>query len=162
MKTARSIALLSYRSYDTYKLTQKIISDNLNSKERDAESYQNYQGEKLAKRFNAFSYYFLSKGMDAHNVGRNRESAEKALEQIHAKALVIGISSDILFPLTEQEFLAAHIPHAEYRAIHSPYGHDGFLLEYEQIEEAIKTFLYNNVDEKNYNSIKKLILIIHN
>jgi homoserine O-acetyltransferase len=148
MKTARSIALLSYRSYDTYKLTQKVISHDLNSKERGAESYQQYQGEKLAKRFNAFSYYFLSKGMDTHNVGRNRESAEKALSQIRAKALVIGISSDILFPLCEQEFLAAHIPYAEYRAIHSPYGHDGFLLEYEQIEEAIKTFLYNNVEEK--------------
>src|SRR5436305_13649357 len=81
--------------------------------------------------------------MDATNVGRNRESVEKSLEQIRAKALAIGISSDILFPLTEQEFLAAHIPHAEYLAIHSPYGHDGFLLEYEQIEEAIKTFLFN-------------------
>lgn len=149
MKTARSIALLSYRSYDTYKLTQKITSDDLDSKERGAESYQLYQGEKLAKRFNAFSYYFLSKGMDNHNVGRNREGgAVKALEQIHAKALVIAISSDLLFPPSEQEFLAAHIPHAEYRAIHSPYGHDGFLLEYEQIEEAIKTFLYNNVEEK--------------
>ena len=121
----------------------------MKSIERDAESYQNYQGEKLAKRFNAFSYYFLSKGMDAHNVGRNRESAlKKHWNKFSAKALVIGISSDILFPLTEQEFLAAHIPHAEYRAIHSPYGHDGFLLEYEQIEEAIKTFLYNTVEEK--------------
>ncbi|HVX27934.1 MAG TPA: homoserine O-acetyltransferase [Parafilimonas sp.] len=153
MKTARSIALISYRSYDTYKLTQKITSDNLKSTERGAESYQHYQGEKLAKRFNAFSYYFLSKGMDAHNVGRNRESAEKALSTIKAKALVIGISSDLLFPLIEQEFLAAHIPHADYQAIHSPYGHDGFLLEYEQIEEAIKTFLYNNVEEKKLVSI---------
>jgi homoserine O-acetyltransferase len=62
--------------------------------------------------------------------------------------LVIAISSDLLFPPSEQEFLAAHIPHAEYCAIHSPYGHDGFLLEYEQIEETIKTFLYNNVEEK--------------
>ncbi|MFT4153306.1 homoserine O-acetyltransferase family protein [Parafilimonas sp.] len=141
MKTARSIALLSYRSYDTYKLTQKITSDDLNSRERSSESYQQYQGEKLAKRFNAFSYYFLSKGMDNHNVGRGRESAVKALEQIKAKALVIGISSDLLFPPTEQEFIAAHIPYAEFREIHSPYGHDGFLLEYEQIEEAIKTFL---------------------
>jgi homoserine O-acetyltransferase/O-succinyltransferase len=148
MKTARSIALLSYRSYDTYKLTQKITSGNLQSTERSAESYQEYQGEKLAKRFNAFSYYFLSKGMDAHNIGRDRESAEKALEKIKAKALVIAISSDLLFPPSEQEFLAAHIPYAEYRAIHSPYGHDGFLLEYEQIEEAIKTFLYNTVEEK--------------
>jgi homoserine O-acetyltransferase len=156
MKTARSIALLSYRSYDTYRLTQKIISDNLFSKERDAESYQNYQGEKLAKRFNAFSYYFLSKGMDAHNVGRNRESAEKALEKIQAKALVIGISSDNLFPLPEQEFLAAHIQHSEYRAIYSPYGHDGFLLEYEQIEEAIKTFLYNRITEKSLAAIEAI------
>ena len=154
MKTARSIALLSYRSYDTYKLTQKITSDDLSNTERSAESYQQYQGEKLARRFNAFSYYFLSKGMDAHNVGRDRESPEKALEKIHARALVIGISSDILFPLTEQEFLAAHIPHAEYRAIHSPYGHDGFLLEYEQIEEAIKTFLYNSVSEKSFASLQ--------
>ncbi len=154
MKTARSIALLSYRSYNTYKLTQKVISDDLKNNERGAESYQLYQGEKLAKRFNAFSYHFLSKGMDSHNVGRNRESAEKALEQIRAKALVIGISSDLLFPLVEQEFLAAHIPHAEYRAIHSPYGHDGFLLEYEQIEEAIKTFLYNNVEEKSFASLQ--------
>ncbi len=153
MKTARSIALISYRSYDTYKLTQKITSDNLKSTERGAESYQHYQGEKLAKRFNAFSYYFLSKAMDAHNVGRGRDSVEKALSTIKAKALVIGISSDLLFPLTEQEFLAAHIPHADYQAIHSPYGHDGFLLEYEQIEEAIKTFLYNNVEEKKLVSI---------
>jgi len=148
MKTARSIALLSYRSYDTYKLTQKITSDDLYSRERSSESYQQYQGEKLAKRFNAFSYYFLSKGMDSHNVGRGRESAVKALEQIKAKALVIGISSDLLFPPTEQEFIAAHIPYAEFREIHSPYGHDGFLLEYEQIEEAIKTFLYNKVEEE--------------
>lgn len=149
MKTARSIALLSYRSYDTYKLTQKVNSDDLKSNERNSESYQQYQGEKLAKRFNAFSYYFLSKGMDNHNVGRNRGSAENALSKIKAKALVIGISSDLLFPPAEQEFLAAHIPHASFRAIHSPYGHDGFLLEYEQIEEAIKIFLLNTVEEKN-------------
>ncbi len=54
---------------------------------------------------------------------------------------MIGISNDILFPLSEQEFLAAHIPHAEFRAIHSLYGHDGFLLEYEQIEDIITGFL---------------------
>jgi homoserine O-acetyltransferase len=159
MKTARSIALLSYRSYDTYKLTQKILSfdlaDNSSKQNKEgAESYQQYQGEKLARRFNAFSYYFLSKGMDAHNVGRNRESVEKALGQIQSRALVIGISSDILFPLKEQELLAAHIPHAEFKTIHSPYGHDGFLLEYEQIEEAIKTFLYNNVDERSLASLQ--------
>jgi len=147
MKAARSLALISYRHYETYHASQSEhhIDKIENYK---SESYQKYQGEKLGKRFNAFSYYFLSKGMDAHNVGRGRENAVAALEQIKAKALVIAISSDLLFPPAEQEFLAAHIPHAEYRAIHSPYGHDGFLLEYEQIEEAIKTFLFNTVEEK--------------
>jgi homoserine O-acetyltransferase/O-succinyltransferase len=137
MKTARAIALLSYRNYDTYAATQQGYADN---KTFRAETYQAYQGEKLAKRFNAFSYYFLSKGMDGHDVGRGRGSVEKALATVKAKTLVIAISSDILFPPTEQKFLAAHIPGASLVVIHSFYGHDGFLLEYEKISAAINSF----------------------
>jgi homoserine O-acetyltransferase/O-succinyltransferase len=140
MKVARSIALISYRHYDTYKQGQVETSNEMIDNFK-SESYQHYQGEKLAKRFNAFSYYFLSKGMDAHNVGRERNGIEEALGKIKAKALVVGIESDILFPLEEQQRLARYIPHATYKAIHSPYGHDGFLLEFEQIENAIKEFL---------------------
>ena len=80
-----------------------------------SESYQHYQGEKLAKRFNAFSYYFLSKSMDAHNVGRERGSVEQALGQITAKTLVIGITTDIIFPVAEQQFIADHIPGARFK-----------------------------------------------
>jgi len=142
MKVARGIALISYRNYHTYEVSQseETIEKTDHFK---SESYQQYQGEKLAKRFNAFSYYFLSKGMDSHNVGRGRESVENALKKIKAKALVIGISSDILFPLREQEYLAKNIPGASYKIIHSDYGHDGFLLEYEQIENEIRHFLAN-------------------
>lgn len=140
MKIARSIALISYRSYETYQASQtehsdeKIIAFN-------SESYQRYQGEKLAKRFNAFSYYALSKSMDAHNTGRTREGAEKALRTISARALAIGITTDLLFPMPEQEFIAANIPGGKFAAITSPYGHDGFLLEYEQIENVIVAFM---------------------
>lgn len=137
MKTARAIALLSYRNYDTYAATQQGFADNEVFR---AETYQAYQGEKLAKRFNAFSYYFLSKGMDSHDVGRSRGSAEAALAKIKAKTLVIAISSDLLFPPSEQKFLAAHIPGAALVTIHSFYGHDGFLLEYEKISAAIHSF----------------------
>lgn len=140
MKVARSIALISYRHYDTYKSSQVEDSNDVLDKFK-SESYQHYQGEKLAKRFNAFSYYFLSKAMDAHNVGRGRKNTEDALGKIKAKTLVVGIESDILFPLVEQQRLARHIPAAHYKAIHSPYGHDGFLLEFEQIENCIKEFL---------------------
>ncbi len=139
MKAARSIALLSYRNYQTYQFSQ---SETTNEKITDfkSESYQRYQGEKLAKRFNAFSYYFLTKSMDAHNIGRNREGSIAALQIIKAKTLVISINSDLLFPPSEQQFLAANIPGAAYKSIESIYGHDGFLLEFDQITSIILNF----------------------
>ena len=142
MKAARSIALISYRHYDTYHASQSEHEmkkiENFKS-----ESYQKYQGEKLARRFNAFSYYFLSKGMDAHNIGRDRGGIENALHKIKAKTLAIGIETDILFPLREQQLIAANIPHGKFIAINSLYGHDGFLLEAEQIQYIIDSFLVN-------------------
>lgn len=128
LKAARSIALLSYRNYQIYGISQKeeVIGK---TDEFKASSYQNYQGDKLVKRFNAYSYWYLSKAMDSHNVGRNRGSVTEALKQIEAKTLVIGISSDLLFPPSEQQFLAEKIPGAAYLEIDSFYGHDGFLIE---------------------------------
>lgn len=140
MKVARGIALISYRHYETYRASQPEDSNDVMENFK-TESYQRYQGEKLARRFNAFSYYFLSKGMDSHNVGRDRESLEAALQMIRAKTLVIGIKTDVLFPLVEQEFLAAHIPGATFTSIESLYGHDGFLLEFEKIQNLITAFL---------------------
>ena len=140
MKIARGIALISYRHYDTYHASQSH-SENDILQDFKSESYQRYQGEKLAKRFNAFSYYFLTKTMDAHNVGRDRGGLEEALSLISAKTLVIGISSDILFPISEQQFLADNIRGAHLEIIDSLYGHDGFLLEFEKIETCITKFL---------------------
>lgn len=139
MKAARSIALLSYRHYETYVHTQTSPDTN---KQDDfpASSYQQYQGEKLAKRFNAFSYWILSKAMDSHNVGRGRGGVESVLRQIRSKTLVVGISTDILFPVNEQQFLAQHIPGAQYTEMQSIYGHDGFLVEFELLSQILKEF----------------------
>ncbi len=140
LAAARSIALLSYRNYNTYNSTQQ--ETNLNkSSDFASSSYQRYQGEKLVKRFNAYSYVRLSEAMDSHNVARNRnEALEHALATVKTKTLVIGISSDILFPVAEQQFLAKHIPNAQYKEIDSFYGHDGFLLETKQLTGVIKQF----------------------
>jgi homoserine O-acetyltransferase len=140
LKAARSIALLSYRSYLTYNVTQQDNNDELVD-DYKASSYQSYQGEKLIKRFNAYSYWQLSKTMDSHNVGRGRESVEAALELVKAKTLVIGISSDILFPVAEQQYLAKHIPNATYVEYDSIYGHDSFLVETETLTKIIGSFL---------------------
>lgn len=138
LEIARGIGLLSYRHYQTYEKTQK---DGEEIEGFKAESYQRYQGEKIAKRFNAFSYYMLSKGMDAHNVGRDRGGLADALKRIKARTLSIGVDSDVLFPLSEQEYIRENIPGAKLDIIQSLYGHDGFLLEYKQLEKIIQHFL---------------------
>ncbi len=141
LKAARSIALLSYRNYNTYLKTQ---SESTNEKTSDykAMSYQDYQGEKLVKRFNTFSYMRLLNALDSHNIGRKRGKIENILASIRARTLIIGISSDLLFPVTEQLFLTEHIPGATFTGIDSLYGHDGFLIETGIVADSIRRF-YN-------------------
>jgi homoserine O-acetyltransferase len=139
LKAARAIGMISYRYYETFNQTQaEKTTDKID--DFRAATYQRYQGQKLVNRFNAFSYWRLSKMMDSHNVGRHRESVKDALHHIKAKALIIGIDSDILFPVSEQKFLAEHIPNATYHEITSLYGHDGFLVEFEQLDSVLKQF----------------------
>jgi homoserine O-acetyltransferase/O-succinyltransferase len=140
MKAARSIAMLSFRTYETYEQTQSERNiDKLD--DFRAASYQRYQGEKLAKRFNAFTYWLVTKLMDNHQVGRGRGSTKEALKRIKANVLVVGIDSDLLFPLEEQKFLAETIPHAQLKVLTSLYGHDGFLVEFDAFKKAVRTFL---------------------
>lgn len=140
MKVARSIALLSYRHYNGYNITQPDVEDGKLSNYR-SESYQRYQGEKLGRRFNAFSYYVLSESMDAHNIGRARGGTANALKKIKSNTIIVGIESDLLFPISEQKYLAEHIRGAQLKTVHSQYGHDGFLIEFRQLEKIISDSL---------------------
>lgn len=139
MKTARQIGLLFYRNHEIYDQLQKEDSNNVTNNFKST-SYLKYQGEKLAKRFNPISYYKLTQVLDTHNITRGRNTdVTKVLRSINQRGLIISISSDILCPPEEQKFIAKHIPNAKYIEIDSLYGHDGFLLEFEKIGEAIKT-----------------------
>ncbi len=140
MRAARSIALLSYRNGQTYNKTQKDEDENLLEGFR-ACSYQRYQGDKLAIRFNPNSYFSLSKTLDSQNLGRQRGGVEVALGQITAKTLAIGIKSDLLFPPSEQERIANGVPGGKFVEIDSFYGHDGFLLEVGKITDVVHSFL---------------------
>jgi homoserine O-acetyltransferase len=139
LEAARAIAMLSYRNYRTFCLTQEDAFTDFTIPHK-AESYVRHQGIKLRKRFTAHSYYALTKSMDSHHVGRGRTDVQTALRSIRAKTLVIGIDSDILFPVVEQAFLARHIPGASLEIISSTYGHDGFLIEHGKIRRAIFQF----------------------
>jgi homoserine O-acetyltransferase/O-succinyltransferase len=145
LAAARSMALLSYRHYKGYAITQsreKAFIPIDQSVYYAADNYQRYQGSKLVNRFNAACYYRLTQSMDSHDVGRHRgNSVEKALQQITARTLVIGIRSDVLYPFDEQVFLQENIRGAQLLALDSDFGHDGFLLEYETIEKALRQFM---------------------
>lgn len=79
--------------------------------------------------------------MDTHDVGRGRNGVEAALRSITAKSLIMGIDTDILYPISEQEKIAKLIPSAEFAVINSAEGHDGFLLEQQQVGRHIEAFL---------------------
>ena len=142
MAVARSIALISYRGGAAYNATQRELDSGEDvSFERRVHSYQQYQGEKLRRRFNAISYYRLSEAVDSHNIGRNRGGIAEALRAIKARTLVVAISSDILFPPEAHAPLREYINGAEYHLIESEFGHDGFLVEHEKLNEIITTFI---------------------
>jgi homoserine O-acetyltransferase len=139
LAAARAVALLSYRGYDAYGATQTDLDDN-RLRDFRASSYQRYQGNKLVARFDAYSYVALTRAMDSHHLGRGRGGVAAALASIRARTLVLGITSDVLFPLAEQHLLAQGIPGAVYSELDSSYGHDGFLLETIKITQALEAF----------------------
>lgn len=142
MAVARSIALISYRGGAAYNATQQELSNAEEASfDRRAHSYQQYQGEKLRRRFNALSYYRLSEAVDSHNVARGRGSIAEALGRIKARTLVVAISSDILYPVEAHIPLREHIADVEYHLIESEFGHDGFLVEHEKLNNIIKNFI---------------------
>ncbi len=139
LKAARSIALISYRTAEAYNQTQKE-EDEEKLTSFKAASYQAYQGDKLVKRFNPYSYWCLTCLSDTHNIGRHRGGVLNALKQIKAEVLCVGIKSDILFPPDEQKLIAQNAEKAEYTEIDSSYGHDGFLIETKSVTDVINNF----------------------
>ncbi|MDA8369110.1 MAG: homoserine O-acetyltransferase [Nocardiopsaceae bacterium] len=106
------------------------------------ESYLDHHAAKLVRRFDAGSYVVLTEAMNAHDVGRGRGGIAEGLRRVTARTVVAGVSSDHLYPLAQQAELAAGIPGAgDLRIIDSSHGHDGFLIETEQVGALIKELL---------------------
>lgn len=139
LKAARSIALISYRTVAAYNNTQKEDDDDKLTSFKAA-SYQAYQGDKLVKRFNPYSYWTLTCLSDTHNIGRGRGGVLNALKSIKAQVLCVGIKSDLLFPTDDQKLIAENVPDAEYVEFDSDYGHDGFLIETSKVTKIVREF----------------------
>lgn len=137
LAAARAIGLLTYRGPWGYNITQQDpVTDKVPDTHR-ACTYQQYQGEKLCRRFNAYSYMSILDAFDTHDAGRGRGGVAKALSEIKAKTIVIGITTDIIFTPDEMRELAKMIPEADYFEIESEFGHDGFLVEHTKLNEIL-------------------------
>jgi homoserine O-acetyltransferase len=156
IRAARAIGMLTYRSVRSFETQQTNYDDRVD--DFDVSSYIQYQGLKFDKRFDSLSYFYLSKCMDTHNIGRDRGGVEQALGQIGTKTLVIGIDSDMLLPTRLQQFIASCLPNGYYREISSDFGHDGFLIETEKLTETISKFIRTNpVKELTVEELKELL-----
>jgi homoserine O-acetyltransferase len=138
LKAARAMGLVSYRNHGI--LVKKQTDPDIEKTDGyRASSYIEYQGEKLVSRFNAHSYWTLTKAMDSHHLARGRNTTlGEILNGLNQRTLVFGIHSDILCPLPEQVYLSNHIPDSHLVAIDSAYGHDGFMVESGLISKYLK------------------------
>ena len=141
LAAARAIGLLSYRASSGYNLTQQDAPDATLATPHRACTYQRYQGEKLVKRFDAYSYTSITLSFDSQDVGRGRGGIAKALSTIKAKTLLLAFTTDILFPVEDMRRLTGMIPGAELCLIESPFGHDGFLVEADKLNSILKPFI---------------------
>jgi homoserine O-acetyltransferase len=135
---ARQIAIISYRSPDSFdaKFGRRATDGGY-----DVSSYLEYQGSVLVDRFDANTYMTLTRAMDTHDVGRDRGGIAAALGRLTMPVLVIGISSDVLYPVAEQRRLAKLVPNAKYVELDVPHGHDGFLIEHQAVGTEVQRFL---------------------
>lgn len=143
MGIARRIAHLTYRC-DT-ELDLRFGRDPQPGEDpyRDGrfavESYLDHHADKLARRFDANTYVALTRAMSLFDVGRGRGGVAAALGTVTGPVTVIAIDSDRLFPRRLQQEIVDLTPGAEeLQVLRSPYGHDGFLVEDEQVGQFVR------------------------
>ncbi|MFZ9629664.1 MAG: homoserine O-acetyltransferase MetX [Ilumatobacteraceae bacterium] len=153
LAVARMVAQVTFRSDNVFtdRFGRELADgattqDGLGLWQRfEVERYLDYHGEKLARRFDTNSYLIIGKAMDLHDVGRGRSGLGAAMARITSPALVMGISSDILYPSYQQrqidEVLRSNGTESGYVEIDSPHGHDAFLIDLDQVGPPVRAFL---------------------
>ena len=146
LSIARGLGQLSYRTEHEFDVRfareHQDDATPLHGGRYAVESYLEYQGEKLNRRFDANTYVVLSEAMNHHDVGRARGGVAAALGTVRARVTVAGIASDRLYPIHQQEEIARLLPgDGTVHVIQSEFGHDGFLLETEAVGHVVRTAL---------------------
>nr|WP_231495787.1 homoserine O-acetyltransferase [Paucisalibacillus sp. EB02] len=138
LEIARMIGMVTYRSSELFSerfRREKTVNGY------SVNSYLDYLGEKLAKRFDPNSYLYLLQAMDTHDIGRNRGGWKEACKTYICPIIIISYAHDLIYePKVIAEF-ADHTPNSTYHHVQTKFGHDGFLTEFEKWSWVIKEFL---------------------
>ena len=151
MRLARKLGMISYRSAKEWserfgRERAKDAGIDAFGIEFEIESYLESRAQSFVGAFDPNSYLYLSRAMDLFDVAEHGGSDEKAFKRLHIKqALIIGVETDILFPLHQQQALADALKRAgvdaRFEALASRQGHDSFLVDMERFRPAIGEFL---------------------
>jgi len=140
LSAARQMGMVFYRSASSFEERFGRDPQPGNSDLLKVQSYLNYQGRKLVDRFDAVTYVRLTQAMDSHDVSRGRGTFEEVLGKVTIPALVLGISSDVLYWPSEQKELARLFGNGTYLELQSDEGHDAFLIEFPKMVAAYRQF----------------------
>ncbi|HSD71013.1 MAG TPA: homoserine O-acetyltransferase [Woeseiaceae bacterium] len=138
LAAARMMAVCSYRSWSGFQ--RRFGREECADGDFQVQSYLRHQGAKINDRFDANSYVRLTQAMNDFDLARGRGNYIDVLESIRQRALIVSVSSDILYPAHEQALLARHLPNARYEILESDYGHDGFLVQTAELSRLISEF----------------------
>jgi homoserine O-acetyltransferase len=149
LEVARMVGIATYRSRQEFVSRYQRARAELTWQDEGClfavESYLRYQGKKLDERFDPVTYSYLTKAADMFDLGETHGSLLQALARIRCKVRIVGIDSDYLFPLSEQQEIADEMNaqgiDASLSTITSENGHDGFLIEFDQLNQIISEFL---------------------
>jgi homoserine O-acetyltransferase len=139
LAAARALAMVGYRSPGS--LAQRFGREEGEGAPFAVQDWMRHHGQCLGERFDAHAYRILLDAMDSHDLGRGRGSCDAALASITQPVLVGSIPSDALYVPCEQIYLASRLSRAMLVALDSPHGHDGFLIDADRLEPALRRFL---------------------
>lgn len=159
MVLARKLGLMSYRSAGEWRQRfnrARIPTERRTNKvfdiEFEVESYLDYNARKFVSQFDANSYLYLSRALDLFDVAEHGGSINAGLARIHARrSLIVGVNTDILFPLEQQREIAEGLKKAgravELVELESNYGHDSFLIDANSFAPVCRNFFDNTFNE---------------
>jgi len=154
MRMARKLGVVTYRSamewdgrFGRVRFDSECFDDDPFGLEFEVERYLEGHARRFVHKFDPNCYLYLSRSMDWFDAAEyGQGDVMRALASIQLeKALSIGVHTDILFPLQQQEQIAEGLRaggcEAEFAPLPSPQGHDAFLVDIERFSPTIAGFL---------------------